>query len=77
MAISRSQISKQLKGRYNKPPSHLEHKVTFGKQASNRNNKRPEYKTKIPVVNLKPKKTFAQIEKSIGGTTTQTKKKEV
>tara|TARA_Y100000114_G_scaffold138069_1_gene140774 strand:- start:832 stop:999 length:168 start_codon:yes stop_codon:yes gene_type:complete len=55
----------------------LEHKVTFGKQPSNRNNKRPEYKTKIPVVNLKPKKTFAQIEKSIGGTTTETKKKNV
>ena len=62
MAISRSQISKQLKGRYTKPPSHLE--------------QRPEYKTKIPVVDLKPKKTFAQIEKSIGGTTT-TKKKNV
>lgn len=75
MAISRSQISQQLKGRYKKPPSHLEHKVTFGKQPSNRNNKRPDYKTKIPVTNLMPKKTFAQIEKSIGGTTT--KKKEV
>ena len=52
----------------------MEHKVTFGKQAGNKNNKRPEYKTKIPVIDLKPKKTFAQIEKSIGGTT---KKKDV
>jgi len=77
MAISRSQISQQLKGRYKKPPSHLEHKVTFGKQPTNRNNKRPDYKTKIPVANLKPKKTFAQIEKLVGGTTTTTKKKDV
>ena len=77
MAISRSQISQQLKGRYKNPPSHLKHRVTFGKRPNNRNDKRPEYKTKIPTIDLKPKKTFAQIEKSIGGTTTTTKKKEV
>ena len=71
MAISRSQISQQLKGRYKKPPSHLKHNVTFGKTAGNKNNKRPNYKTKIAVANLKPKKTFAQIEKSIGRTTTK------
>jgi hypothetical protein len=70
MAISRAGISKQLEGRRKTPPRHLEHKVTFGKQPSNRNNKRPEYKTKTRVLDLKPKKTFAQIEKSIGGKTT-------
>ena len=77
MAISRAGISKQLQGRRKTPPRHLEHKVNFGKRQGNRNNKRPTYKTKIPVLDLKPKKTFAQIEKSIGGTTTETKKKEV
>ena len=68
MAISRSQISKQLKGRYTKPPSHLEHKVTFGKQPSNRNNKRPTYKVKLAKMEqpLKPAKTAAQIEKTVG-----------
>jgi len=65
MAISRAGISKQLEGRRKTPPKHLEHKVTFGK--SFKNNKRPVYKkTKIAVADLKPKKTFAQIEKSIG-----------
>ena len=68
MAISRSQISQQLKGRYKKPPSHLEHKVTFGKQPSNRNNKRPTYKVKLANMEqaLKPAKTAAQIEKTVG-----------
>ena len=69
MAISRAGISKQLEGRRKTPPRHLEHKVAFGKRQGNRNNKRPvPYKVKLAKMKqpLKPVKTAAQIEKSIG-----------
>ena len=68
MAISRAGISKQLQGRRKTPPRHLEHKVTFGKRQGNKNNKRPTYKVKLAKMEqpLKPAKTAAQIEKSIG-----------
>ena len=69
MAISRAGISKQLEGRRKTPPRHLEHKVTFGKMQANKNNKRPvPYKVKLAKMEqpLKPTKTLAQIEKSVG-----------
>ena len=68
MAISRAGISKQLQGRRKTPPRHLEHKVIFGKRPGNRNNKRPAYKVKLAKMKqpLKPAKTAAQIEKTVG-----------
>tara|TARA_R100001129_G_C5171802_1_gene205056 strand:+ start:397 stop:537 length:141 start_codon:yes stop_codon:yes gene_type:complete len=46
----------------------LEHKVNFGKRQGNRNNKRPTYKVKLAKMEqpLKPAKTAAQIEKTVG-----------